>query len=103
MFHPAVVLIAGGILLLASMPYVARIRHPEQRPFAAYLIFVSIFAVASAVLFGVLTWVAGTLGLTEALSQPVPAVAFLLLVFVPALALARWQARQPPWRQGPPP
>jgi P-type Cu2+ transporter len=73
MFHPGFGLIAGGILLLASIPYVARIRHPEQKPFAAYLIFVSIFAVASVVLFGMLTVVAGTLGLTERLAQPVPA------------------------------
>lgn len=103
MLHPAVGFVAGGIVLLAAMPYVARIRHPEQRPFAAYLIFVSVFAVAAVVLFGALTLAVGALGLTEWLAQPVPAVAFLILVFLPALLLAGWQARKPPWRQGPPP
>lgn len=46
---------------------------------------------------------ANALGLGELLERPVPALLFLVLVFVPALLLARWQTRKPPWREGPPP
>jgi hypothetical protein len=103
MTHPANGIVAALILFVAAIPYVARIRHPEQKPFAAYLIFVSVFGVASAVLFGVFTAAASALGLSARLEQTVPALVFLLLVFMPALLLARWQARKPPWRQGTPP
>jgi hypothetical protein len=96
-------ILAGIALLVAAIPYVARIRHAQQKPFAAYLIFLSVFAASSAVLAALLAWLAGRLGLAGALGNTGPAVLFLVLVFLPALALATWQARKPPWRQyGPP-
>lgn len=102
MTHTAIGVIVVLILLLTAIPYVARIRHPGQRPFAAYLVFVSVFAVVSAVTFALLAAAANALGLGELLERSVPALVFLVLVFVPALLLARWQARKPPWREGPP-
>lgn len=90
-------------LLAIAIPYVARIRHPRQQPLAAYLIFVSVFAASAVVLVSVLLWLAGKLGLTAVLGSPGPAVVFLALVFLPALALATWQAGKPPWRQQGPP
>lgn len=103
MTYSAIGIIVGLIIFLAAVPYAARIRHPEQRPLAGYLIFVSVFAVVSIVLFGLLAAMADALGLTALLERPLSALAFLILVFAPALLLARWQARKPPWRQGPPP
>jgi hypothetical protein len=91
------------VLLVAAVPYVVAIRHPRQKPFAAYLIFVSVFAVSAAVLAGLLAWLAGRFDLTAALRNTLPAVVFLLLIVLPALALATWQARKPPWRQQGPP
>lgn len=90
------------VILAAVWPYVARIRHPEQKPLAAYLIFLTLFVTVTVVLFGMLTMFAGELGLARALENPVAAFVLLALVFLPALALATWQARKPPWRRGPP-
>lgn len=103
MTRTAISVIGVLILLLAAIPYVARARHPEQRRLAAYLVFVSVFAVTSAAMFVLLATAANALGLGELLERSVPALVFLVLVFVPALLLARWQARKPPWRHGPPP
>lgn len=37
--------VALAVLLLAAVaPWVQHVRHPAQRPFAAYLVFVSVFA-----------------------------------------------------------
>lgn len=89
-------------LLIVAIPYVARIRHPDQKPLAAYLIFVFIFAVAAAVTFSLLAWLVSALGLGPSLDNPFVAALFLLAVFAPAIALATWQARKPPYRVGPP-
>lgn len=95
----ASIVVAVAILVLA-IPLVARVRHPEQKPLAAYLIFVFVFAAASFVLFNVLGWLAARAGLGPVLDNPGPTVAFLVLVFLPALGLAVWQARKPPSRHG---
>jgi hypothetical protein len=76
----AVLLIWIAFFILA-IPLIRRIRHPDQRPFAAYLIFVSLFTLVAGILFALL---------------------FLLLVFVPALLVATWQARKPRWWKAPP-
>jgi small basic protein len=89
-------------VLAAAAPYVARIRHPQQRPFAAYMIFVVIFSVTALLLFMLVGWLADLLGLIPRIG---PLGLMLLLTIFglgPALALATWQARQPPMRMGPP-
>ena len=96
-------LMAGAAILAVAIPYVTRIRHPEQKPLAAYLIFVSVFVTAAVVLYSMLAWLALKLGMESALGNTGPALMFLVLVFVPAIALAGWQARKPPWRQRGPP
>ena len=83
-------------LLVVAVPYVSWVRNRAQRPLAAYLIFVTVFLASGLVLFGVLSWAIWRLGLDATLNRPVPALVFLLLVFVPAFALATWQARKPP-------
>jgi hypothetical protein len=97
-----VILVWLGLFILA-VPVVRRIRHPDQRLFAAHLIFVMIFTVAAAVLFALFSWLAVVLGFSQTLERVFPAVAFLLLVFGPAFVLAVWQARKPRWRKSPPP
>lgn len=96
-------LIIGALILAAAIPYVGRIRHPEQKPLAAYLIFMTVFIVVAVVLFSLLGWLVTLFELGHTLSRPGPAVLFLVLVFLPAILLAGWLARKPPWRQGPPP
>jgi hypothetical protein len=94
---------AGVLILVAAIAYVLHIRNTKQKPFAAYLIFVSVFVVTAAVLFRLLAQLASTLDLGAALNVPVPALLFLALDFLPAVALASWLARKPPWRPGSPP
>jgi len=95
--------LAGIALLVAAIPYTARIRDPRQKPLAAYLIFVTLFSATAAAVASLLAWLAGRLGLAADLGGTGPAVLFVLLVFLPAFALASWQARKPPWRQRGPP
>jgi predicted ABC-type exoprotein transport system permease subunit len=97
----AVFLVWIAFFILA-IPLARRIRHPDQRPFAAYLIFVSLFTLVAGVLFALLSWLAVLLGLSPALERLFPAIVFLLLVFAPALFVATWQARKPRWRRPPP-
>jgi hypothetical protein len=92
----------GVLLLIAAIPYVARIRHPRQKPFAAYLIFVTVLAASFAVLFSLLTWAAGALGLGERLGATGPALLLILTALLPSLAVATWQARRPPTARPPP-
>ena len=89
-------IVVAVVILVAAVPWVAQVRNPAQRPLAAYLIFVTVFLVSGFVLFGALSWALWRLGLDATLNRPVPALVFLLLVFVPAFALATWQARKPP-------
>jgi H+/Cl- antiporter ClcA len=95
-------IITGAVLLAAAIPYVIRIRHPRQKPLAAYLIFVSVFVATAAVFFSLLARLAQQLGLGAALEEPGPILLFLVLVLLPALVLATWLARKPPWQRGPP-
>lgn len=96
------VAVALGVLALAA-PYVGWVRHPAQKPFAAYLVFVSVFALACIVLFLGLAWLTGALGVRGSLGPVGLAVLLLVLGVVPAFAIATWQARQPPSRRGRPP
>jgi hypothetical protein len=96
-------LLAGAAILAVAIPYVTRIRHPEQKPLAAYLIFVSVFVTAAVVLYSLLAWLAVKLGMQAALGNTGAALLFVVLIFLPAIALASWQARKPPWRQRGPP
>ncbi len=97
----AITIVLSLLLLAAAYPYVMRIRHPEQKPLAAYLIFVSVFIVAVMVLFSLFAHMASALGLGAVLNDLLPALIFLVLVFAPAVGLATWLTRKPPWRQGP--
>ena len=96
-------ILIGAVILAAAIPYTARIRHPRQKALAAYLVFVTVFVATAAVLFSTAAWLVSRLGLTARLHQTGPALLFLVVVFVPAVALATWQARKPPWRQSGPP
>lgn len=95
-------IVIGLVILAVAFPYVARIRHPEQKLLAAYLIFMSVFGASSVVLFSLFGWLAVRLGQAAVLEQTGPALLFFVLVFVPAFAFATWLARKPPWRQPPP-
>jgi hypothetical protein len=87
-----------AVFLLAAVPFVARIRHPDQKPFAAYLIFVTVLTASFAVTLGLLIWLAGLMGIEERLQATAPAVVLIVAALLPAFAIATWQARRPPMR-----
>lgn len=93
---------AAVVLLLVAAPYVAWVRHPRQKPFAAYLIFVTVFSLACVVLFVLLGWVLSGLGLARWLGAWGVAGVLLIVGVLPALFVATWQARQPPMDKGRP-
>lgn len=82
--------------LFAAAYYTRRGRHPRMRPLAAYLIFGTVFIVASFTLFAAAIVLIGSFGQERALGNPIVATIFLLLVFVPAFLLAHWLIRKPP-------
>ncbi|MGD8832429.1 MAG: hypothetical protein PVF57_17620 [Pseudomonadales bacterium] len=102
MWNPWTIGLIGAIVMLAAVPYVARIRHPEQKPFAAYLIFATVFLAAAFILFNVLAAIIDHFALADDLREAPTAAMFLALVFIPAFALAAWQARKAPFGRPPP-
>lgn len=97
-----IIVLIGLVLLAAAYPYVARTRDPEQRTFAAYLLFVTVFLSAAIVLYALLSRLLSVFDLTRLLDHPLVALLYLVLIFLPALLLGAWQARKPPIRRGPP-
>jgi hypothetical protein len=92
----ATALVLWAAFLVVAIYYTRRDRNPHMRPLAAYLIFVTVFTVASFTLFAAIIVLLGALGQERALASPIAAVGFLFVVFVPAFFFARWQIRRPP-------
>lgn len=90
------VMIIWSALLIASAPYVRYIKHPQQKFFAAYLIFVSVFSVAAFALFTVLSGLGSTLFGPEALDTTVGAALLIIATVAPAAWIATLFARKPP-------
>ena len=91
-------LVLWAVLLIAAAFYTKWARHPDAKPLAAFMIFVIVFSVFSFVVFATLAAILQALGRTEILTNPAVAILFLLVVFVPAFLVARWQLRRPPHR-----
>lgn len=87
-----------GAFMMGAIFYTQEARHPDTKPLAAYLIFVTVFSTAAFVVFGGLTVLLQVLGQAGLLSNPGAALIFLMAVFLPAFFLARWQLRKPPRR-----
>lgn len=82
--------------LIGAVFYTDRARNPQTPRLAAYLIFSAIFTMGSFVLFAVIIVALGALRLTQVLDKPIAAAVFLIIVFIPAFLIARWQLRKPP-------
>lgn len=87
--------LAWIVLLVASGPYVQRVRHVGMSPLAAYLIFVSTFSALAAVLFGMMTTLVAASGPDAPVGRPAGVVVFLVVGFVPGLVMGRWLIRRP--------
>jgi glucan phosphoethanolaminetransferase (alkaline phosphatase superfamily) len=93
-------LIAVAILLL-SLPYAVRARHPSTKPLAAYLIFTTVFVVVGFVVFAILVWIGNAIDVLQHEPNPIAGIVLAILVVVPAFLVARRQIRKPP-KQPPP-
>jgi hypothetical protein len=91
-----VALALWAAFLIAAVFYVGRARNPRIRPLAAYLIFVTIFTLASFAVFAAILFLLEALGQLGALDNPLAAAVSLVLMFIPAFLVARWQIRKPP-------
>lgn len=83
------------VVMVAAIPYVAKIRHSSQTFLAAYLIFSVVFLSAFLVLFNAGIYLLRSRGLGELLEQTGPLVLLLVVTFLLSSALATWQARKP--------
>lgn len=84
------------VFLIGAFAYARKARHPLTRPLAAWLVFVTVFSAAAVFLFATGIWLLAVSDSTALLDDPLFAVLFLALVFVPSFFLGRWQLRKPP-------
>lgn len=89
-------LVVWAVFLAVASLYTSRARNPQTRPLAAYLIFAATFTLSSFVIFAVIIAALSVLGSLQVLTHPIAGALFLVIVFVPALLIARWQLRKPP-------
>jgi len=92
-------LIVWLLLLAIAVPYVRRVKHPETPTLAAAMLFVTLVSVISGSLFFALGWAASSAGWAHALGDPVFAVVFVAIVFLPGFLVARWVIGRPPWNR----
>lgn len=94
-------LIIWGLFLVGAFFYTRHAKHPEAPLLAAYLIFITIFSAVAFVIFTgmlLLLLARDQIGLLE---SELASLLVLLLVFVPAFFVARWQLRKPPSQRSP--
>lgn len=91
----------AALLAAGCWPAAQMVRHPDHRPLAAYLVFVSVFALSAAALFTAIIAVARAAGLLEAMSGGGAAALILIVILIPAFFAARWVVRRPPMRRRP--
>ncbi len=101
---------SAGVLLWAAVaaflflawPVAQWAKHPAMKPVAAWLVFVSAFALAGAAAFLVLLSVVAAAAATEALYRPVWAALAAFAIIASGAAAARYAVRRAPRREGPP-
>lgn len=89
------------VVVLAGWTVAQRLRHPDQRPLAAFLIFTSVVIGVAAVVFSGAVAVAVLLLPAEAAASPVTGGIVLALALAPAFALAARIVGRPPDRRMP--
>lgn len=91
-------LLIASIVIAALTAYALRIRHPDQTPVAAALIFLTAFAAVAAVTYTAFAMVLAAVGQSEVLTTTLGFVAALLIASVAGVAVARYIGRRPPMR-----
>jgi len=105
MEDPAIPMPLFWLAILAGLalcwPLAQCLRHPRQRPLAAWLIFTSALIGVAAVLFSALVAIAMQVLPPGAAESGATALIVLVLALAPALAAAGWLVRRPPDRRMP--
>lgn len=94
--EPWIAVLLFAAFLVTSWVYVARARHPGQKPLAAYLIFVVAFSVTVGLVYGLLVSVIARLGVVGNLSLVLVVVVAAVLAFLIARSLVRRPPRSSP-------
>ncbi len=82
------------VALVAFIPHVRRQRHPETRPFGAYLSFVTVFTMAAYLIFGAIIAVDNSFWPGMPLENWLGAAIALAITFVPAFLAATAMVRR---------
>ncbi|WP_439156316.1 hypothetical protein [Yoonia sp.] len=89
------------IVLAVCWPIAQSLRHKNLHPFAAYLLFVSVLGLVSALVFWSLLFVGSALVGPAGMEGAGPAAIIILLSVVSGFAAARWIVRRPQVRRMP--
>lgn len=90
-----------AIFLIGAYFYTLREKHPETTQLAAYLIFIMIFSAVAFVIFTGIVLLLVARDQVGLLESALPSLLILLLAFIPAFLVARWQLRKPPSQRSP--
>ncbi len=94
----SLIAVLGAIAFyLISYMYASRAKHPYSPTLAAALIFVTVFATVTGVVFSLIVWALSALNVTSG-GSPGEFVALLLLAGASGFFGARWQLKKPPLR-----
>lgn len=93
--------IAVIVLLAIFWPLAQSLRHENLKPLAAYLLFTSVFALVSALIFSLAVWIGRALLPEAMMLAPMAASVTLLVSIVPAFSAAFWIVRRPQVRRMP--
>lgn len=88
-------LITWTALLVVAWPYVQRVRDPRAKPLAAYLAFITVFTVVSAIIYSAGIALIAALGITSSLFNWPVAVLLLAAAFGSAFLAGRAYIRHP--------
>jgi hypothetical protein len=88
-FEFIIAVVIAAVILIGSWPVSQALKHESRKPLAAYLVFVSVFALSGAAVFMVAVSVLAAVGLLDVLNSVPISLILVILVLVPAALLAR--------------
>lgn len=91
-------LVGFALLFLVAVPMVGAVRHHDESPVAAYLVFAVTFSALSALVFFMMVGASQRWPEAAASNFVLSPTGILLLSIVPAYALGLWLASLPPYR-----
>lgn len=86
------------IVVAGAVAFAIRFRHPEQKPLAATLIFLTAFGAGTIVMFNLASLVFAWVGVDQMLGHGLVTILLVLVGLVPGFLLATWLIRRPPMR-----